>query len=90
MATVTRWGPNSAAISAMTPGFRKAALLVDILSAPAASTAAAEATSAMPPPTVKGTVAAAATCLTTSSRVARPSTVAVMSRRAISSAPAAQ
>ncbi len=60
------------------------------LSAPASSTAAAEATSEIPPPTVKGTVTTAATRFTTSSIVPRPSTVAVMSSRASSSAPALQ
>jgi len=90
MATVTFSGPSALTISAMTSGFRNAALLVEILSAPASRTANAEATSAMPPPTVNGTVATSATRLTTSSIVGRFSTVAVMSSRASSSAPAWQ
>jgi len=88
IATVTFPGPNSLTISLIISGFRKAALLVDILLAPASRTAAAEETSEIPPPTVNGTVVTSATFLTTSRIVDRFSTVAVMSSRASSSAPA--
>ena len=71
-------------------GADELALLVETLSAPASSTAAADATSEIPPPTVKGTEVASATRFTTSSMVPRPSTVAVMSSSASSSAPALQ
>ena len=71
-------------------GLRKTADEVEILSAPAASTSAAAWTDEMPPPIVKGTVTASATLRTVSSIVLRPSTVAVMSSMASSSAPAAQ
>ena len=77
-------------MAGMISGLRNAALLVEILLAPAARTAAADLTSEMPPPTVNGTVQASATRFTTSSRVPRFSTVAVMSSSASSSAPALQ
>jgi len=88
--TVTASAPKLRIISGMIAGLRKAALLVETLFAPALRTASADLQSEMPPPTVKGTVQASATRRTTSRSVPRFSTVAVMSSKASSSAPALQ
>ena len=90
IATVTLSAPSSFTISPISSGRRNTAEEVDTLSAPAFSTSSAATTELIPPPMVNGTVLTAATFFTTSSIVARPCTVAVMSSIAISSAPAAQ
>ena len=90
MATVRASAPNSRSISFTSSGFRNAAELMETRFAPAFRTSSAVFRLLMPPPTVKGTVVTAATFFTTSRRVPRFSTVAVISRSASSSAPAAQ
>ena len=66
-----------------------AAEFTDTLSAPASSSPRISSTVRTPPPTVSGMKQASAVRLTASSRMPRASTLAVISRKQSSSAPAA-
>src|SRR5690554_5427916 len=79
--------PNRSAISESSSGRAIAALFTPTLSAPAPCSRATSSTLRTPPPTVSGMKTCSAVALTTSYVVDRLSTVAVTSRKVISSAP---
>ncbi len=87
--STTHCDPKRSAASASNSGRAIAAVLSEILSAPALSSRSASATLRIPPPTVSGMNTCSAVRLTTSSMVWRPSLDAVMSRKVSSSAPSA-
>jgi chaperonin GroEL len=80
--------PNSAALSSISLGFRKAAVHMEILSAPAFNTFRMSCMERMPPPTPKGMETCSAVFFTKSIKISRPSTVALISKNTSSSAPA--
>ena len=81
------WLPNFCAASATNAGRRTAAVLIATLSAPASRRFRMSPVARTPPPTVSGMKHCSAVPRTTSRMVSRPSTLAVMSRKASSSAP---
>ena len=87
MATTHTWLPKFLAISSISSGLRRAAELMETLSAPALNRRSTSFSSLMPPPTVKGMLILAATFLTSSVNVLRPSCEAVISKYTNSSAP---
>ena len=87
MATTHTWLPKFLAISSISFGLRRAAELMETLSAPALNRRSTSFSSLMPPPTVKGMLILAATFFTSSVNVLRPSCEAVISRYTNSSAP---
>ena len=89
MAQTMHWLPNRAAASATTSGSATAAELKLTLSAPASSRSRTSRCDRTPPPTVSGTKHCSAVRVTRSNIVPRFSWVAWMSRKQISSAPAA-
>ena len=86
IATTTHCEPNLSAASVISSGRRNAAELTLILSAPSDSNLRKCSTELMPPPTVRGMKTCSAARAMTSYIVLRPSCVAVMSRKTISSA----
>ena len=89
MARTMHWLPKRWAPSAIRSGRARAAELTLVLSAPARSIRYISSVVRMPPPTVSGMWTRLAVARTTSTIVSRLSLVAVMSRKVISSAPAA-
>ena len=87
MATTTHWLPKRLAAWVISTGFLTAAVLIDTLSAPAASNRRISSREWIPPPTVKGMNNTLATALASLTRVKRSWTEAVMSRKTSSSAP---
>ncbi|MCY1452572.1 hypothetical protein D9M71_695010 [compost metagenome] len=87
MATTMHWEPKRAAASPTNSGVNTAAVLIDTLSAPALSRLRMSCTVRTPPPTVSGMNTWLAMRSTVCRVVSRPSTLAVMSRKVISSAP---
>ena len=87
MATTTACAPKLRPMASISVGSASAAELMLTLSAPASKTCSASSALRMPPPTQKGTKSSRAVRRTVSSSVWRPSWVAVMSSRTISSAP---
>ncbi len=87
IATITACAPKLRPISSMSCGRAIALELMLTLSAPASKTARASSADRMPPPTVNGTNKDSAVRFTVSSSVPRPSCVAVISNKTISSAP---
>ncbi len=83
------WSPNFSAASLTKARRFTAAVLIDTLSAPQASSLRMSSTVRTPPPTVSGMKQASAVRRTTSKMVSRFSWLAVMSRKQSSSAPAA-
>jgi hypothetical protein len=79
--------PNVSAPRVISSGSRRAAELIETLSAPAPSMFRISCTVRMPPPTVSGMKTWSAVRRTTSTIVSRLSEVAVMSRNTSSSAP---
>ena len=80
MAATTNCEPYLAAMASISAGLATAALLRVILSAPASSSLEASSTDEMPPPTVNGMSMRAAMRATSSVKVRRPSSEALMSR----------
>ena len=80
MAATTNGEPYLAALASISAGLATAALLRVILSAPASSSLEASSTDEMPPPTVNGMSMRAAMRATSSVKVRRPSSEALMSR----------
>src|SRR5678816_1152041 len=89
IATTMHWSPNFSAASLTKVRRLTAAVLIDTLSAPQASSLRMSSTVRTPPPTVSGMKQASAVRRTTSKMVSRFSWLAVMSRKVSSSAPAA-
>ena len=87
IATTMHWLPNFSAASEMRAGFLMAAVLREILSAPARRHSRMVSTERMPPPTVKGMNTFSATFSARDTTVGRSSLEAVMSRNTSSSAP---
>ena len=85
--TTMHWLPNFSAPSRMSSGRASALELMLILSAPARSIVYMSSTDLRPPPTVSGMKHWSAARSITSTIVARPCAVAVMSKNTISSAP---
>ena len=81
------WLPNFSAPARMRSGVASAEELMLTLSAPARSIACMSSTTRMPPPTVSGMKHWSAVRWITSTIVARPWALAVMSKNTISSAP---
>ena len=79
MATTTAWEPKASAQALIRSRFSTAAVLTEILSAPACSTARAVSTSRMPPATQNGMSRRAETRSTQPRSTERPSGLAVMS-----------
>jgi len=89
IATTIHWSPNFSAASLTKARRFTAAVLIDTLSAPEASSARISSIVRTPPPTVSGMKQASAVRRTTSRMMPRFSWLAVMSRKQSSSAPAA-
>src|SRR5580704_5182964 len=87
-ATTTHWSPNFSAASLTKARLLTAAVLIETLSAPEASSTRMSSMVRTPPPTVSGMKQASAVRCTTSSMMPRFSWLAVMSRKVSSSAPA--
>src|SRR5690606_23204621 len=87
MERTMHWLPNCSAPCRIKSGFFTAAVLMEILSAPALRSVRICSTEETPPPTVSGTNTFSAVRRTTSTMVARPSAEAVISKRTSSSAP---
>ena len=87
METTMHWLPKRSAPALISSGVASALELMLILSAPACSMACMSSTVRMPPPTVSGMKQCAAVRSITSTMVARPCALAVMSKKTISSAP---
>src|SRR6185369_4808354 len=87
METTMHWLPNFSAPARIRSGFARAEELMLILSAPARSIAYMSSTERRPPPTVSGMKHWSAARSMTSTIVARPWALAVMSKKTISSAP---
>ena len=81
------WLPNFLAPSVIRDGLAKAAVLMEILSAPAFIRAVISSTEVIPPPTVSGINTLSEDLRTISVKVLRPSVVAVISNNTSSSAP---
>ena len=79
MPRTMHWLPKALAPSEMMPGFFTASVFTLTFSAPARITLRISSTDPIPPPTENGMKIVSATFLTTSSRIARPSTEAVIS-----------
>jgi hypothetical protein len=79
--------PKRALARATRSGLESAAVLIETLSAPLLSRLRTSSTLRTPPPTVRGMKTRHATASMTPSIVSRPSELAVMSRKVISSAP---
>jgi len=89
MLTTVAQLPSRSASSLTSRGVRTADELMLTFSAPAWTRRTASSSVRMPPPTVNGMKIVSETCRTTSSMMARPSWLAVMSRNTSSSAPSA-
>ena len=87
METTMHWLPNFSAPARIRSGLASAEELMLILSAPARSMVYMSSTERMPPPTVSGMKHWSAARSMTSTMVARPCALAVMSKNTISSAP---
>ncbi len=88
IATTTHWEPNFSLARRTSSGSLTAAEFREILSAPAFKISRISSRERMPPPTVNGMKTCSATLLTISTTVPLPSTVAEISRKTSSSAPA--
>jgi len=88
MATVIFSLPYFSAAAVTSSGSATAAEFIDTLLTPISSRAWISSRLPMPPPTVSGTLMASTVRFAASMKVLRPSSVAVMSRKTSSSAPA--